>query len=487
MKYNFLPIALLAFLSCHAQIFDFDNSDLDAVYRNLYLNTEASLQEYAYSVEREGRTATVTDQFMIFLEGSETADADQLRQDAAAAFPGQFSGYRSCGCDGSFRVEVWQIDGINGNERGKSGKDRVATQIGREEGSVITNAYLFPHRPGGTFYQQAFSALPPNFQVLSSGIAGPPQTIAILDSGIDPRLQSHSVPGQSPLYLWENPDEDLDGADQGDDPFCYVDDLIGWDFINNDNNPMDDHSHGTHVAGIVANTLSTYAPSVNYQLMPLKVLDHKGVGTTFEAICALLYAAENGADVINLSWGFVGDENPLLTRAMEYAIESGATIVTSAGNDNVDLSYIDHWPSAYALPGDNNLDGVLFAAAHTNPDQLWASTNFRTDAPGQGGLIAPPGENITSLIPLQLVGLVSRVKSGTSMAAPALAALAAEYRRLFPDHSPASVRHNINYLVREGIDAGQIIVYGQQYDFQGLTWLDLAALYNQHSGAMWTD
>ncbi|MEM7573494.1 MAG: S8 family serine peptidase [Bacteroidota bacterium] len=487
MKVPSLLVLMVIGLSLSAQTFEFDNSNLNAVYRNLFQQNRAALQEYGYPVERDGNSAVAKDQFMIMLEGSETSQADALRQEAMATYGNRFAGYRSCGCDGSFRVEVWQIDNVNGNERGKTGRDKVAENIGREEEDVMSNHYLFPSRPNAAIVAGNHQTLPGNFQVRPSNNPGTPVKIAILDSGVDYQLQQHNVPNQAPLFLWENPAENLNGSDEGDDPFCYVDDLIGWDFINGDNNPMDDNSHGTHVAGILARSLQLNAPNVDYQLMPIKVLDHNGVGTTFEAICGLLYAAEHGADVINLSWGFAGDENLQLTRAMEIAIESGATIVTSSGNDRLDLSFIDHYPSEYSMPGPNNLDGALFAAALDTPSSLWNGTNFRTIAPGNGGLVAFPGVDITSLVPIALNGSVTNPKTGSSMAAPALSALVADYVRLYPDHSPASIRHNLFYLVQTLSSSGQYSAYGNNYDFFGLNWLNIATLYNQHSGAMWTD
>lgn len=487
MKVPSLLVLMVIGLSLSGQTFEFDNSNLDAVYRNLFQQNRAALQEYGYPVERDGNSAVAKDQFMIMLEGSETAEADALRQQAMATYGNRFAGYRSCGCDGSFRVEVWQIDNVNGNERGKTGRDKVAENIGREEEDVMSNHYLFPSRPNTAIVAGNHQALPGNFQVRPSNNPGTPVKIAILDSGLDYQLQQHNVPNQAPLFLWENPAESLNGIDEGDDPFCYVDDLIGWDFINGDNNPMDDNSHGTHVAGILARSLQLNAPAVDYQLMPIKVLDHNGVGTTFEAICGLLYAAEHGADVINLSWGFPGEENEQLTRAMEIAIESGATIVTSSGNDRVDLSYIDHYPSEYSMPGQHNLNAVLHASALNNNGGLWNSTNFRTSAPGDGGVVAFPGVDITGLVPLALNGSVTNPKTGSSMAAPGLSALVADYVRQHPSHSPASVRHNLYYLIRSQPASGQFSVYGNNYDFFGLNWLNIATLYNQHSGSMWTD
>ncbi|MCZ0898847.1 S8 family serine peptidase, partial [Microcoleus sp. HI-ES] len=91
-----------------------------------------------------------------------------------------------------------------------------------------------------------------------------------------------------------------------DDGNGFVDDFRGWDFVNNDNDPMDDNSHGTHIAGLVAAKkdgvgITGTAPTA--KIMPLKILDRAGVGKIRDEINAINYAVANGAKIINVSLG----------------------------------------------------------------------------------------------------------------------------------------------------------------------------------------
>jgi len=128
-------------------------------------------------------------------------------------------------------------------------------------------------------------------------------TVAVIDTGVDwthPDLSSQ---------IWLNPGENCagcrtDGIDN--DGNGFVDDWHGWDFANNDNNPMDDHGHGTHVAGTIGaagnNGVGVAGINWNVRIMPVKFLNAQGSGTDAGAVAAVLYAAQNGADVMNNSW-----------------------------------------------------------------------------------------------------------------------------------------------------------------------------------------
>ena len=124
--------------------------------------------------------------------------------------------------------------------------------------------------------------------------------VAVIDSGIDythPDLAAN---------IWTNPGE-IPGNGIDDDHNGYVDDVHGYDFVNNDSDPMDDFGHGTHVAGIIGavgnNNRGVAGVAWNVQLMALKFLDANGVGYTSDAIRALDYAVANGASISNHSWG----------------------------------------------------------------------------------------------------------------------------------------------------------------------------------------
>ncbi|HJQ80684.1 MAG TPA: S8 family peptidase, partial [Lacipirellulaceae bacterium] len=152
--------------------------------------------------------------------------------------------------------------------------------------------------------------------------------VAVIDTGVDYRHPDLAA------NIWVNADE-LPGNNIDDDNNGYVDDVHGYDFYNNDGNPLDDHNHGTHVAGTigaVGNNGSGVA-GVNWdvQIMALKFLGSDGSGTTSDAIEAVRYAVANGAQISNNSWG--GDPfSQSLFDAIREARDAGHVFVAAAGN-----------------------------------------------------------------------------------------------------------------------------------------------------------
>ncbi|MBI5019930.1 MAG: S8 family serine peptidase [Ignavibacteriales bacterium] len=161
------------------------------------------------------------------------------------------------------------------------------------------------------------------------------QIIGILDTGVD----------------WDHPDliqknkinwQELNGiSGVDDDGNGYVDDIRGWDFINNDNNPNDDNSHGTHVAGIAAartdNNTGVAGVSWGAKILPVKILQSTGHGSASTVAQGVDYARILGATVINLSLGTYSESITLRT-ALENAY-STAVLVASAGNDDNPIEY----------------------------------------------------------------------------------------------------------------------------------------------------
>jgi thermitase len=187
--------------------------------------------------------------------------------------------------------------------------------------------------------------------------------------------------------------------------------IKGYDFINNDNDPMDDHFHGTHVAGIVAaetnNAVGIAGVAPSAKILAIKVLSRNGEGTDLQISKGIIYAADNGAKVINLSlggpgWSFVLDD------AIQYARKKGCLVVASAGNAGTNEIY---YPASY--------NGVVSVAATDSYDKKAFFSNFGPDVD-----IAAPGVDILSTYNKD--GTPGYVyASGTSMAAPVVCGAAA--------------------------------------------------------------
>ena len=153
--------------------------------------------------------------------------------------------------------------------------------------------------------------------------------VAVIDTGVDythPDLAAN---------MWVNPGE-IPNDGQDNDGNGFVDDVHGYDFANNDSDPMDDHGHGTHVAGTIGavgnNGIGVAGINWNVQLMAVKFLDASGNGTTADAVEAINYAAAQGATISNNSWGGYEPFSQAMYDAIAAAGEAGQVFVAGAGN-----------------------------------------------------------------------------------------------------------------------------------------------------------
>jgi subtilisin family serine protease len=237
--------------------------------------------------------------------------------------------------------------------------------------------------------------------------------VAIIDTGLDYNHEVFTSTGA----VWSNPGEIANnGID--DDQNGYIDDIRGWNFVANNNNPMDDEDHGTHVAGIVfgvsqdifAATLS----AAKIKIMPLKFLDSTGSGATSDAVEAIYYAIANGASVINASWGG-GSYSAALQDAIVEAYNNQITFIAAAGNASNNNDNSPTYPANY------NIGNLISIAATTDLDNMASFSNY-----GRSTVhIASPGVTILSTVPND--GYV--YASGTSMAAPLVAGIVALMER----------------------------------------------------------
>lgn len=203
--------------------------------------------------------------------------------------------------------------------------------------------------------------------------------------------------------------------------------LPGWDFVNNDADPSDDSGHGTHVAGIIAAAMNNgqgsagLAPGV--QILPVKVLNNYDFGSYADIASGIVYAADQGARIINLSSGG-SSPSILLEDAVLYASSRNALVITAAGNTGLEQP---SYPAAY--------DAALAVAATTAADTRWelSSTGPFID-------LAAPGDAIWSTYWQAANSQTYAFASGTSTAAPHVAGLAALIVSLRPDMDATTVR-----------------------------------------------
>jgi thermitase len=210
----------------------------------------------------------------------------------------------------------------------------------------------------------------------------------------------------------------------------------GRDFVNGDFDASDDYVHGTRMAGLIAavsdNGEGIAGVAWNCKFLPVKVLDANGVGTSDKVAQGIIWAADNGASVINLSWGGAsGDET--LRNAVKYACETkGVVVVAAAGNDGGSVCY----PAVY--------DDYVLAVAATDYNDArasWSNTGAALD-------VAAPGVRILSTVPTWYFSsdsLPYGYADGTSMSAAHVSGLAALIRGLKPTLTPAQVMNVIRY------------------------------------------
>jgi len=215
----------------------------------------------------------------------------------------------------------------------------------------------------------------------------PDVVIAIVDSGIDythPDLASK---------IWNNTDEiPNNGID--DDDNGYIDDTMGWDFYHMDNDPKDGNGHGTFCAGLAAastnNNVGIAGVAWNCKIMPVQSVNEFWAGPWTGLSAGIRYAADNGADIISMSWAATSVSS-VTKDAVNYAYGKGVFLCASAGNYNTSTKY---YPAAY--------DNVTAVAATNENDGRCTPDNW---GPGNGSDygdwvdIAAPGNLIISTMP----------------------------------------------------------------------------------------
>lgn len=276
--------------------------------------------------------------------------------------------------------------------------------------NYIAHAFLVPNDPRYNQQWHLPKIQAPEAWDLYSG--APTVTIAIVDSGVDmdhEDLAAKLVPGR--------------------------------DFINNDDDPDDDNGHGTHCAGIAAgianNNIGIAGLAWQCKIMPVKVLGSNGSGG-FDAVAAgVVYAADNGAQVISMSLGSFA-QSPVLTDAVSYALDKGSIVIAAAGN---------HGTTQKAYPAAT--PGVLAVANSMSNDQRNPGSAY-----GDWVHVAAPGTDIMSCFPGSTYGTAT----GTSMACPLVAGLAG----IIKSAAPSLDVDQLKQQIFDNCDpVGDYVIYGR--------------------------
>ena len=306
--------------------------------------------------------------------------------------------------------------------------------------------------------------------------AGP--IIAVIDSGV---MYDHPDLDHS---IWQNPGE-IAGNGEDDDGNGFTDDLHGINAIHEDDgDPMDDNGHGTHVAGIISANGTVYGLAKNAKIMALKFLDAQGNGSLDDAVRCIDYAINNGAKIINASYGGYAETGIVRKtelEALQRARERGILVVAAAGNHavNNDLnndtevtSTENHTTTKIKgrfFPASHELDNIISVAAIDRNGNLASFSNFGSERVD----LAAPGDQILSTYtndkdPSRKGGHL--YFNGSSMAAPFVSATAAILLTDDPSLSYLDLRRKIldNVSLLDSL-SGKVSTGGMLNSFHALS------------------
>ena len=275
--------------------------------------------------------------------------------------------------------------------------------------------------------------------------SAPKVLVAILDSGMD--FTHQDLAG----IAWKNPGE-IPGNGIDDDGNGRIDDVNGWDFVNSDNDPTDDHDHGSHVTGILAarrgNGLGIAGLAAPVAILPVKILNSTNAGFTSDLIAALDYARLLGARVMNLSLQNFPTSGSFQS-AMDRTEAAGIVVCACAGNQGVNNDAFPNYPSSFTNAN------VIAVGNHDRTDVRWNGSTPSNYGLASVDLFAP-GREIVSTVR----GSLYSAFTGTSMSCPHVAAVAAIIRALNPEWMPADVKSCILNTVTTRPAYGGICVSG---------------------------
>ena len=346
------------------------------------------------------------------LSSSAFATGSLVKMDPWTAF--EYSGTEGVTVKRLGRSDWYRVEGFT-SDRSGSGLSTLALGSGVEAIEPDRLIHVDSLAPNDPSFSGQWGLDRIQYQSVYPGVLDmEPVTVAVIDTGID---RTH--PDLSGQFA-ENPGEvgvDSSGNDKSkngidDDGNGYIDDVYGYDFVDSDNDPSDaGFYHGTAVAGVIAaktnNGVGITGVAPNARLMSVRFLDKNGSGTVSAGVDAILYAVDNHAQILNLSWGS-SIQSQALEEALKYARDNGVIVVAAAGNDPYVISY----PAGYEM------DSLVSVSATDESDEL-AKYSFANSE----GEIAAPGNNILTTTKMGGYGAMS----GTSLATPHVAGAMALY------------------------------------------------------------
>lgn len=293
--------------------------------------------------------------------------------------------------------------------------------------------------------------------------------VAVIDTGVD---YTHDELAEN---IWRNSGESGGGKETNgidDDGNGFIDDVVGWDFVENDNKPYDlkgggfsgNPGHGTHVSGIIAakadNGIGVVGVAPSVKIMAMRFISEQGSGTTDAAVQAIKYAVDNGAKILSNSWGSEGDdpEGQILKEVIQYALDRDVLFVAAAGNS----AYDNDVPGKMAVPASYDFGNIISVAAVDRNNKLASFSSYGLKTVD----IAAPGVDILSTSPKNKYMTLP----GTSMACPHVSGSAALYWSKYPNAKMIEVKAAIlNSAIPVSSLSGKVLTGGK---------LNIANLFN---------
>ncbi len=360
--------------------------------------------------------------YVFSLQGEPTDDADESTDPNDPYFDDQW------GLDNDGQNDISGQTGMSFvDTRGKDAWDISDSNIGPVVVGVIDSGVDYTHPD----LENAIWINPgefPNskFPGLDSNTDGEITLTELTNWGTSPLqdFDSNGSIGLEDLFISDINNVFLDGVDDDDfdsDQASFVDDFLGWDFVNNDNNPMDDNSHGTHVSGIIAaernNSIGIAGISPNARIFPIKAFSATGSGSSYDLVLSVEYATAMDIPITNNSWGITIPAGSLEPTSLRIAIEeagaNGYIFVGASGNGDPDTGIgfnIDNnalWDQYPALFTTSN---IIIVGASDNQDSITSFSNW-----GELSVdVMAPGKGIISTVPTATYAYAN----GTSMATP---------------------------------------------------------------------